>query len=217
MRITNRNHSVLSLLALVAALLAATSAYSAPAGTWTARVRATYLSMADKSDAFTALSINFASGAVHVNSKFIPEFDISYNFTDHLSTEVVLTIPQTQDVSLAGVGALGTFKHLPPTFLLQYHFMEPTSKFQPYVGFGFNYTLIWGTSLKVATVPLALEHSSIGLAAQAGFDYEIGNKMFLNIDIKKAGLQSDVLAGGARLTTAKLDPWLYSVGLGWRF
>lgn len=209
-------------LAFVAILaLAASLASAAPApgqaGKWTARVRATYLSMADKSDAFSALGINFKSDAISINSKMIPEFDFSYAFTDNITTELVLTIPQTQDVTLAGVGKLGTFKHLPPVLTAQYHF-APGAAVQPYIGAGANFTLIYGTNLSVAGVPLALENYSLGFAVQAGCDFAIGNEMYVNVDVKKAMLRSDVsVRGGARLTTAQLDPWLLSVGLGWRF
>jgi outer membrane protein len=204
-----------------AALLAVTSplAYAAPAATgpWTARVRATYLSMSNKSDAFSALGINFPADAVSINSKLIPEFDFSYTFTPNFSAELVLTIPQTQNVTLAGVGKLGTFKHLPPVLTAQYQF-NPGAAVQPYVGAGVNLTLIYDTNLTVAKIPLALDNNSIGLAAQAGCDFDIGNAMYFNVDVKKVMLRSDVsIKGGARLTTAKLDPWLFSVGLGWRF
>ena len=209
----------LALMATLAFTAPLASAAPAPAeaGKWTARVRATYLSMADKSDAFSALGINFKSDAVSINSKMIPEFDFSYAFTENFTTELVLTIPQTQDVTLAGVGKLGTFKHLPPVLTAQYHF-APGASVQPYVGAGANFTLIYNTNLSVAGVPLALENYSLGLAAQGGCDFAIGNDMYVNVDVKRAMLRSDVsVKGGAKLTTAKLDPWLLSVGLGWRF
>lgn len=207
------------LLAAFAAVIVTGSAVAATnPGPWQARVRATYLSMADKSDAFSALGLNFASDSVSVNSKVIPEFDFSYSFTQNWVAELVLTIPQTQEVKLAGVGKLGTFKHLPPVLAMQYHF-APGTAINPYVGAGLNYTLIYGRDLKVATVPLTLDNNSIGLAVQAGADIDIGNGMYVNLDIKKVGLRSDVYVAtnGARLTTAKLDPWLFSVGLGWKF
>lgn len=187
------------------------------AGPWTARVRATYLEMADRSDPFGALGLAFGADAVGVDSKWIPEFDVSYAFTRHLSAELVLTIPQKQEVRLAGVGGLGSFKHLPPSLLAQYNF-APTGKVQPYVGAGLNFTLIFDTNLKVANVPLDLDDTSIGLAAQAGCNVDLGHGMHLNFDVKRAQLRSDVsVKGGAKLTTAKLDPWLFSFGLGWNF
>jgi outer membrane protein len=204
-----------STLGILAAMVVAPD-LSAASGPWTARVRATYLDMADKSDAFRALGIDFGADAVSVNSKWIPEFDFSYAFTENFRAELVLTIPQKQEVTLAGVGKLGSFRHLPPTLVAQYHF-APKSAFQPYIGAGANFTLIYDTDLKVANVPLDLENYSLGFAAQAGVDCDLGNGVYLNVDVKQAMLRSDVLAGGARLTTAKLDPWILSVGLGWKF
>ncbi len=209
------------LLKSCAALAALALAHVAPpahaAGPWTARIRATYLEMADKSDAFSALGINFGADAVDINSKWIPEFDFTYAFTRNLSAELVLTIPQKQEVRLAGVGGLGSFKHLPPTLLALYNF-APAGKVQPYVGAGLNFTLIFDKDLKVANVPLDLEDYSVGLAAQAGVNFDLGNGMHLNVDVKRAQLRSDVLVkGGPKLTTAKLDPWLFSVGMGWNF
>lgn len=199
----------------LAALLITVSAAGQQTG-WNVRVGATYLSMADKSDAFSALSINFPADAVSVQSKLIPEFDVNYVFNANWSAHVVLTIPQKHDVKLAGVGKLGTFYHLPPHFMAVYHF-GGTEAFKPYVGAGVNFTLIWNTKLTVANVPLALEHNSIGLSGQVGFDYDLGNGHYLNVDLKKTALRSDVSAGGSRLTTAKLDPWIFSVGYGWKF
>lgn len=189
---------------------------SSESGPWEVRLRATYLSMANKSDAFSALGIDFPSDAVTVNSKWIPELDISYYFTSHFSAELVLTVPQTQNVSLQGVGSLGTFKHLPPVLTAQYHFL-PGVVVDPYVGVGVNYTLIWGGDLQVAGVPLGLSGHSVGLAGQIGADISVARNTVLNVDVKKVGLSSDVYAPGAYLTTARLDPLLLSVGIGWRF
>jgi outer membrane protein len=201
----------------LAALSLAASVFAADSGPWSVRVGATYLSMANKSDAFTALGINFPADAVSVQSKLIPEFDVNYAFDANWSAHVVLTIPQKHEVTLAGVGKLGTFQHLPPHFMAVYHFNGAGDAFRPYVGAGLNFTLIWNTKLSVAGVPLALEHNSLGLSGQVGFDYDLGSGRFLNVDLKKTALRSDVLAGGSRLTTAQLDPWIFSIGYGWKF
>jgi outer membrane protein len=198
------------------ALLFAITVALPAAGPWSVRVRATYLETADKSDAFSALGIAFASDAVSVSDRLIPEIDIAYAFTDTLSAELVLTIPQKHSVSLAGVGKLGTFKHLPPTLLLQYRAL-PGAAIRPYIGAGVNFTLIWDDELSVAGVPLGLESNSTGLALQAGVDWKIDERWSFNVDLKRAIIRSSVSAGAARLTEARLDPWLYAVGLRYGF
>lgn len=198
------------------ALLLCCAASLHAASPWSVRLRATYLETVDQSDAFSALGINFGANAISVSDRLIPEIDVAYAFTDTLSAELVLTIPQQHTVSLAGVGKLGSFKHLPPTLLMQYRAL-PGSNIRPYVGVGVNYTLIWDDKLSVAGVPLGLESNSLGLAAQAGFDWKVDEQWSFNVDVKRAAIRSDVSAGGAKLTQAQLDPWLYAVGLRYQF
>lgn len=197
-------------------LLLATAAVLPAASPWSVRLRATYLQTVDKSDAFSALGIAFAADAISVSDKLIPEIDIAYAFTDTLSAELVLTIPQEHSVSLAGVGRLGSFKHLPPTLLFQYRAL-PGAAIRPYVAVGVNFTLIWDDRLSVAGVPLRLENSSTGLALQAGVDWKIDERWSFNLDLKRANIRSNVSAGAARLTEARLDPWLYAAGVRYQF
>lgn len=201
---------------LPCALLLTTAVALPAASPWSVRLRATYLQTVDESDAFSALGINFAADAVSVSDRLIPEIDIDYAFTDTLSAELVLTIPQEHSVSLAGVGKLGTFKHLPPTLLFQYRGL-PGAAIRPYVGVGVNFTLIWDDYLSVAGVPLGLEGNSTGLALQAGVDWKIKERLYFNLDLKRANIRSSVSAGAARLTTARLDPWLYAAGVRYEF
>lgn len=168
-------------LARGALLLLSVAALPA-ASPWSVRLRATYLETVDKSDAFSALGINFPKNAIAVNDKFIPEIDVNYAFTPAWSAELVLTVPQTQEVTLAGVGKLGTFKHLPPTLLANYHF-NAGGAIRPYLGAGLNFTLIWDDNLSVAGVPLSLDYYSVGAAAQAGIDWKIDGRWTFNVDV----------------------------------
>ena len=207
---------ILSLAAASAALLVALAPAARADSPWSIRLRATYLQPVNESDAFSALGIAFPRNAVHVNDKYIPEIDVDYAINTTFYSELVLTIPQTQDVTLQGVGALGSFKHLPPTLYVGYK-ANPGGTVRPYVALGVNYTLIWGDSLSVAGVPLHLDTHSIGPAAQAGLDWAIAKQWSFNVDLKKAYIRSDVYAGGTSLTQARLDPWLYSLGLTYQF
>ena len=180
-------------------------------GNWMVRLRATYLDMADKSDAIPALGV--PSDAITVNNKWIPELDVTYFFTRNIAAELVLTVPQKQDVSLNGT-KIGTFKHLPPTLLVQYHFL-PDGTFRPYVGAGLNFTRIWGADIAGNT--LQLDNWSVAPALQVGMDYKLTRNWFLNADVKKVWLASNVKAGGVNVSKVNLDPWLFSMGVGYRF
>ncbi len=204
-------------VALLGALALATvpAAAQQPAeGKFMVRVRALSLSPADKSDAIPSLSV--PADAITVSSKIFPEIDVSYFFTKNIAAELVLTYPQQHDVELSGT-KIGTFKHLPPSLLLQYHFL-PDGKFRPYIGAGANLTLISDVQLAVPGVgALDLEDSSVGVVGQLGADFKVGPKQFLNIDVKKVTIGSDVLAGGNKVSSVKVDPFLVSVGFGIRF
>lgn len=204
----------------MAALAASVSflnvAKAAPAKTWELKVRGAYLETADKSDAFSALGIDFAADSVSVESKWIPEIDVTYNFTENVLAELVLTVPQRHDVFLAGVGKLGWLEHLPPTLSVVYEFQNE-SGFVPYVSGGLNFTWITSEQLNVAGVDLGLEDYSVGVALGTGFKYDLGEKWDFDASVKWIDLESDVLAGGARLTTAKLNPLVWSLGASYRF
>lgn len=183
-------------------------------GNWMIRVRALSLTPADKSDAIPSLSV--PEDAITVSKKVFPDIDISYFFAKSVAAELVLTYPQQHDVELSGT-KIGTFKHLPPTLLLQYHFI-PDGVFRPYIGAGVNLTLISSVDLHVSGVgDLDLESSSVGGAGQAGFDLKVAPGLYLNADVKKVMIQSDVLAGGTKVSAVKVDPWLLSLGIGKRF
>lgn len=177
---------------------------------WQVRVRAAYLKPADKSDPVGGVG---ASDRLHVNAKTIPDVDISYFFTPNWATELVLTYPQKQDVSLDGK-KIGSFKHLPPTLTLQYHFL-PQAQFSPYLGAGLNYTRISSVDLLDGTG--RLNKDSWGLALQAGVDYKLDKNWSLNLDVKKLQIHSDVYAGGQKISLVKIDPWLIGMGVGYRF
>lgn len=195
--------SIAACVALAAA--SATPALAQPTeGPWLVRARAVYLDPANKD--------TIPSADVAINSKLIPEIDISYFFTRNVAAELILTYPQKHDVKLNGT-KIGTLKHLPPVLSVQYHF-DPAGAFNPYVGVGVNYTRFSSVALPA---PLSIEKSSVGPSFQAGADFRIAKGMYLNVDLKKVQIRTDVKAGATTLGEARVDPLLVGVGLGWRF
>lgn len=189
------------LAALAACAVGAVQAQESP---WMVRFRAVNLDMTNK-DA-TGLGLT-------VDNKVIPEVDVSYFFNKNVAAELILTVPQKQTVSMNGAD-IGTFKHLPPTLLLQYHFTG-LNGYKPYVGAGINYTRI--SSVDLLSGGANLDGHSWGGALQAGVDIPLDKNWSLNFDIKKLYIQSDVYVGGVNKGALKLDPLAVGVGVGYRF
>ncbi len=193
----------LAILVTGAALAQPAFAQEAP---WQVRVRALHMQVDNGNEP------NVSGARVEINDKTFPEVDIAYNFTRNISAELVLTYPQKHDVFLQGA-RIGTIKHLPPALLLQYQF-APGEKINPYVGAGLNYTRFMSAKLPPG---VTTDKSSAGYAVQIGADIEISKNTYLNIDFKHVNIETDVKVAGAKLTTLKVDPNLFSVGIGWRF
>jgi outer membrane protein len=202
--------SMLKLMVAALGLVGAAVPGWAQESPWLVRVRAVHIDPADKSDPVGGTG---ASDRLHVSSKWIPEVDISYFLTPNWAAELVLTYPQKHDVTLDGQ-RIGTFRHVPPTLLAQYHFL-PGAQFDPYVGAGINYTLI--SKVDILNGAGRLEHDSIGAALQAGVDFRIDSKWSVNLDVKKVQIRSDVDINGVRASRVRIDPVLLGAGVGYRF
>jgi outer membrane protein len=174
------------------------------AGDLLVRARAVHLDSANKDS--TGLGLT-------VNNKTLPEVDFTYFFSKNLAAELILTVPQKHTLYSNGA-AIGTLKHLPPTLTLQYHF-DTNAGFKPYVGAGLNYTRF--SNVNVLGGAADVDRNSFGLALQAGVDIPLSKDLYLNIDVKKVYIKTDVSAGGVKAGTFKVDPVLFGVGLGWKF
>ncbi len=206
-----KTHSLNRVAAVVAlvcgsALPVAVQAAEQP---WLIRLRAVNLDSADKDSTGLDLSIN---------DKVIPEIDFTYFFSPQLAAELVLTYPQKQTIRSSGTD-IGSLKHLPPTLTVQYHFTQ-LGAFKPYLGAGLNYTRFsnvkFNPAVQAALQP-SVEKNSFGLALQAGMDYEVAKGTYLNFDVKKVQIRTDVSSAGNKVGTFKIDPWLVGIGIGHRF
>ena len=192
---------------LVAGSLLSSGLQAAEAGDWLVRVGVGNVD--PKSNNGNVVSVDSGTALV---------FNGTYMFTDTLGLEVLASTPFSHDIKLAADGtAVGETKHLPPTVSLNYHF-DTASPFNPYVGAGINYTLFFDekTEGPLAGVDLDLD-GSFGLAVQAGFDYDISDRMFINLNARWIDIDTDAKANGAPVETVEIDPLVYSLTLGWKF
>jgi len=155
---------------------------------------------------------------VSVDSGTAVVFNGTYFFTPNLAFEILAATPFSHDINLAEDGTkVGETKHLPPTFSLQYHF-STAGAFKPYVGAGLNYTLFFdeSTTGPLAGLDLKLD-DSFGVAAQLGADFDVSEKMFVNVDVRWMNIETDAQLDGEAVETVKIDPIVYSLNLGWKF
>ena len=179
---------------------------------WMVRARAVYIETVNQ-DSGTGFDLN-------VSNKTIPEVDISYFFNKNVAAELILTVPQKQHVYAGAAAGLhvGTFKHLPPTLLAQYHFTN-FNGYKPYVGAGVNFTKIGDEKLTDGNNNFNLSNNSLGGALQVGMDIPLTKQVSFNVDLKKIYIKTNVYnaATGASAGTLKIDPVLVGVGVGYRF
>ena len=179
-----------------------------------------------------ALGTNVAGTKATLDSDTQLGLNFAYMITDRVGIELLAATPFSHNVGVKGMpgpfaglnGKLGELKHLPPTLSVVYYPLDPKSAFQPYVGAGINYTWFFDTKLTSEAEGKGFSgldlDDSWGLAAQVGMDYMLSDNLMLNaqvryIDIETKGSTS---FGGREVEVdVDVDPFVYMVGLGYKF
>ena len=196
---------------------AASPCYAAGESPWMVRLRVLGIIPDDSSSQITTIH-----GEASVDSAVTLDLDISYFFTENIAAELVLAYAQhdvtAENTDLGNID-LGSLDLLPPTLTLQYHFM-PKNAFRPYVGAGLSYVLIPNEDSGPVATAVDYDDGQVGFALQAGFDYFFTKNWCVNVDVKKVWVDVDVTVhalGTTVSTTVDVDPWLFGVGIGYRF
>ena len=178
------------------------------------------------------------SGAVHIGGAAVAGtkatldsdtqlgLNFAYMVTDHVGIELLAATPFSHDVGTKGLGGLklGTIKHLPPTLSAVYYPMQSGSAFQPYVGLGINYTWFFDTKLSSEAEAANFNgldmKDSWGLAYQVGADYMLTDNIMLNAQVRYIDIDTTgtTHAGATKVDVdVDVDPFVYMVGLGYKF
>jgi outer membrane protein len=156
----------------------------------------------------------------------------AYMLSDTVGLELLAATPFEHDISIRGTSInAGTTKQLPPTLSLQWYPRGGQDGWQPYLGMGVNYTIFFdeevdpdlenalGAIIGASTVDLELDNS-VGISAQAGMDFPITEKFSINLGVwyidlgTTATIKTDV---GRVKFDVDIDPWVYNVGIAYRF
>ncbi|MES1940402.1 OmpW family outer membrane protein [Salinisphaera sp. T5B8] len=225
---TSLPRAVIAPAALALTSVFVTGVAQAEAGDWIVRGGVTYVAPNDDTSSRNGQLAPALQGTdVNVSSE--PQFGltIAYLISDNLAVELLGASPFKHDLTLSG-GALdgtplGDIKHLPPTVSLQYRFNNE-SAFTPYVGLGLNYTFFFSEDVSDEAQAIGVEKieldDSFGPAAQVGVDYALTDNWLINADVRYLQIDTTAKVSTATGTThvdVDIDPWVYTLALGYQF
>lgn len=182
--------------------------------------------------AITDINVNLPGLPATLNTKandnVTPTVAIEWFVTDNVSIETIAGITQHDVDTVAGLPAglelVSNAKLIPATVTAKYHF--DLGGVKPYVGAGPAYFLWVGDDPGAATLPLGVTETNLsnefGVALQAGLDVPVGTSGFgLSVDVKRYFIDTTAqwFVGNtlAIETEHKLDPWVVSAGVSYRF
>jgi outer membrane protein len=169
----------------------------------------------------------------------------AYMVTDQFAVEVLAATPFEHDIEAQGVGAIkgtnldaGSTKQLPPTVSVQWYPRGGQTGWQPYIGAGLNYTVFFDEDVDNQFISLLGDltdgavngadldvDDSWGLALQAGVDVPINDRWAVNVGVWYIDIDTtaEITAKANGATAAKvkfdveLDPWVYNIGVAYKF
>ncbi|MGO2497585.1 MAG: OmpW/AlkL family protein [Vibrio litoralis] len=223
----------LIVLSLIAAGFTSVSANAAlQQGDFLVRAGAVLVAPDESNSGIKAGGTNLG-GDVSVDNNTQLGLNFAYMVADHWALELLAATPFSHDVTLGGSpagldslnGGLGNVKHLPPTLSVLYYPMDTQSKFQPYVGVGVNYTMFFDESVDGSAKAKGFSNldldNSWGWAGQVGMDYFITDNITLNAQVRYIDIDTKAnveLNGVGKLNVdVGIDPWVYMVGIGYKF
>lgn len=225
-------------LLLVPALLAASIAQAHQAGDIIVRAGAVTVDPREDSGAVELAGAALPGTGATLDSDTQLGLNFAYMLTDKVGIELLAATPFSHEVGVKGVsaltgipgldGKLADIKHLPPTVSVVYYPLANGSAFQPYVGVGLNYTTFFQEDLSSARKAQGFSSleldDSFGLAFQVGADYMLSDKWMVNAQVRYIDIDTEAtVKGPTALGVQKtkvdvdVDPWVYMVGLGYKF
>lgn len=171
-----------------------------------------------------------AVGNMVASDNVTPTVAIEYFFTPNISVETIAGVTahhvSASAGALKGTELVSKIHIVPATLTAKYH-LPLGHGIKPYIGAGPALFIVLAdepsAALKAAlpAVTRTKLTSELGVALQGGIDIALGKGYGLSFDAKKywVGTNATVYAGStqALVTRNKLDPWVLSAGVSYRF
>lgn len=195
---------------------------SAASGDWILRARFIAVDPNDSSS-----EIGATGSTIGVDNAYTLELDATYMLSNSFGLELIAATTN-HDLyavhgALAGASA-GSVKVLPPTLTLQWYII-PEGFLNFYVGVGLNWTYFYSYDLSSDLYNIGVTDvnfsNSWGIAGDIGVNLNFNEHFMINADIKYIQISTDaqIMVGADTLDTVKvdIDPWVFGLGVGYRF
>lgn len=217
----------------IAAALAAATMLASPAlassdeGKIQVKVMATGVLPDGKITAVNNDPLTLTPGAnSELNDNVVPTLAIEYFATPNISVETICCVTKHKVAgtgTLAGAALVKDVLLIPATVTLKYH--VPVGPIKPYVGVGPAWFIMLDAKPDTTTAGLGVTDvdlsSNLGVAVQGGVDIAVSPGMGLSLDAKKYWVNTTAkfYAGSTNVleTRHKIDPWVVSGGIYFRF
>jgi outer membrane protein len=147
------------------------------------------------------ITLAFPTERALINKSVMPELDLTCRATNHIGFELIAATTKYGVSGLAettgGIGKTATTWVLPPKLTAPYHF-NPEGKICPYDGAGINDTIFSATKATpglesaVGKTNVGLS-DSVGWAAQAGADFDLTERVFVNVDVRYLSIKTNAM------------------------
>ena len=200
-----------SLVLAATTLLAMTTAFAVPAGTWSVAAGA---HMVDPKSNNGTLADGTLS--VEVDDDIRPTVSGEYFFADNVGVELLAAIPFHHDITLTDANGNkidAKTQHLPPTLSLQYHFdgYDLPMNIKPFVGVGVNYTTFFKERIYLGNGNDLELDDSVGVAGHIGLDIPFAPTEAFRIDARYMDIKTDASLNGNDIGEVDISPWVYGV------
>lgn len=169
-----------------------------------------------------------AGSDTRADDNYTPTVAVEYFLSPSFSIETIAGVTQhdvTGAGALAGAQLISNANIIPATVTAKLH-LPLGGGFKPYLGAGPAYFFIFGEDVDADAAALGATSvnlsEELGFALQAGFDLPLNDKgLGLSVDAKRYFIDTTATfrAGNAIAlqTEHKLDPWVVSAGVSYRF
>lgn len=219
---------------LTAAALAAATVLSTPAwagnpdGHWQIKLLGTGVLVDGKITKVEKDLIGLPAGTQSdINDNVVPTVAVEYFATPNISVETICCLTQHHAEGAGAIAGAQLVDHimiLPATVTLKYHL--PLKGVKPYIGVGPSVFFFIdekpGATSQLLGATRAHLDNRVGVALQAGLDIPVNDKgLGVSLDAKKYFMNTKLhlYAGSTEVLTTehKLDPWVLSAGVSYRF